>query len=956
MKSIRRILAIGAGLILSLNHLRAQQTDFSNIHVSLDSTADIQAMLAAIESVSPIPYDATSRQQKFGTFWSAQHPEGTREAWPPLPGNIFGLPVWPLGDGHFLLDDRNLDYAEIQAEEEVLAALEKAALPRMKTGRMSLTLSSSQAYGNPVYLTNLVVTAGMTARFDIGGGTNFVPYDIQMSTNLLSDWNWLGIGYTANNYTFSNQPPEQAFYRLAKPVKTMVVAWGENYFNQCDPPLNLTNAIQIAGGGGYTVALLNNGTVVGWGDRVSEGSVPTNLTGVAMIASGINHKTVLLTNGVVLAWGDNFYGEISVPTDLTNATMISAQYLHTLALRKDGTVVSWGDTSNPSLTNVPAGLTNATAIAAGCNHNLAVKADGTVVAWGDNTYGQCNVPTGLSNVWDVAAGWTHSVALKKDGTMIAWGHNAYGETNVPAGLSNVVAIAASGYPLYCGYTLALKKDGTVVAWGLRKAIAPLNGLNNVIALGAEYDSGLAIRTGPPTPVVTLEPLDQYQVAGGNVTFEAKGAGLYGVTYQWQTNNVNLSGATNTTLLLTNLAAAHQGAYRLVVTDNGGQGTLASSNANFSLVTPPVIVSQSLPTNPVCIYGNILNFNATATGVGQTNGFPLHYQWQFNGTNIGGANTNSYALLVDSPTLGNYSVIIANAAGSVTSLVWQVSMTYVGSYIDVGTLAYHLSTNAVGHTNGFTPAYNNTVCFSGWTSGAYSTTNMAALTNSTWSTNFWLKGVHGLSATCLGFSNAPAGTGGQGPMNLISPRHYICVTHMHPESYPDAFLDTNNVIYWRRSVQRVDIGNDTSIGILDADLPSSVEYFPVIPTNFSSYIPTNGASIIQGIGMNQQKQIFGQPMAFSQAFINWSTNNIAPLGLTTNWNVPIVGGDSSCPEMLLVGNQLVLTTDNSSSQSGASYGFQFEVINQKMHYLSTNNAVGTDYQLTPISFTNWSSIH
>ena len=42
--------------------------------------------------------------------------------------------------------------------------------------------------------------------------------------------------------------------------------------------------------------------------------------------------------------------------------------------------------------------------------------------------------------------------------------------------------------------------------------------------------------------------------------------------------------------------------------------------------------------------------------------------------------------------------------------------------------------------------------------------------------------------------------------------------------------------------------------------------------------------------------------------------------------------------------------------GPNYGFEIDAINQQMHYLSTNNAAGTDYQLTPFPLTNWPSIH
>ena len=126
----------------------------------------------------------------------------------------------------------------------------------------------------------------------------------------------------------------------------------------------------------------------------------------------------------------------------------------------------------------------------------------------------------------MAAGPYHSLALLNNGTVVAWGDNSDGETNVPVGLTNVVAIIASGDPLAdSAYSLALKSDGTVVAWGEGEPLTPVQGLNNVFAIGAGADHALAIRTGPRTPVITLEPTAQYQLAGGNVTFTAKGAGF-----------------------------------------------------------------------------------------------------------------------------------------------------------------------------------------------------------------------------------------------------------------------------------------------------------------------------------------------------------------------------------------------------------------------------------------------
>lgn len=937
----------------------------------------LSAVCTLAQEVKPVPLE---NLPPHGTFWSLQRTNCP--PWPLYPPYLreLGVPVYFLGYGNaYLLDDASVDYMAIYKEREAERALRRLeweagllnddeywALEGGRPAMMMRSLSSSYAYENPVFLTNLVVSLDgsqpMTASFSIAGGTNNVPYDILKSTNAataISQWDWLGLGYTSNRYTFSNQPLNQAFFILAKPQKTMVVGWGNDVVGQCSVPAGTTNAMMVTGGGGQSLALLNNGTVVAWGQNgYGQGSVPTNLAGVTMIASGWYHNVALLTNGTVTAWGLNTpsigYTLTNAPADLTNAIVISAQALHSLTLRSNGTVVAWGYNGSGE-TNVPSGLSNVVAIAAGYQHNLAVKSDGTVVAWGDNGSGQTNVPAGLSNVVDVAAGVAHSVALRKDGSVVAWGRNSYGETNVPVGLTNVVAIAAGGDPYNdSSYSLALKQDNTVISWGSGEVVTPLGGMSNVIAIANGADHALAIRSGPRTPVITLQPTDQYQIGGGNVTFTAKGAGLYGVTYQWKTNGVNLAGATNATLTLSNVQAAQ--ALDYAVTVGNEVGTITSPNAKLYLVTPPVLLSQTpMPTNQGTIFQEPLALSVAATAPGQSSGFPLSYQWKFNGTNINGATSKSYTLLGGASTVGAYNVVVTNAAGS-ASASWQVTnFTYVGSYVVPGTLAYHLATNAVARTNGYTPGAN-LVELSGWTWEIYYPTNMHLLTNAVWSTNFWLKDAQGLTATSIGASNNPAG---QRSVTMVSPRHYLYATHVgSPETI--AFLDTNNVVHWRSTLGRTDLGFDSSVGILNADLPPSIGFLPVVPTNLMNYLPTNATSFVQGIGMNQDMSLFSQPMMFGYPpSVGWDSSKVIPYGLGTNWSLATRDGDSSAPARLLIGNQLVLLSHNYSggvAGSGPNYAFQFNSINEKMHYLSTNNNAGTDYQLIPFSLTNWPAIH
>lgn len=657
----------------------------NNVTLDITSVADLQTMMAALQSQPPVPYvslPTNRRGQVFAAgFWSLQNPY-----WPPLPGNLYGLDSWPICNGKYILDDRQVDYNALPAALGEDATLSPVPSPMISMSMMASSLSTAYAYGNPVYLTNIAASftndGSITASFSIAGGTNFVPYDILTTTNLtipVASWNWLGSGYTSNRYTFYEQPAGLGFYILAKPSKTMTVGLGNDAVGQCDVPYGLTNALQVAGGAGHSLALLNNGTVAAWGwNPYGQATVPTNLTGVGMVSAGWYHSVALLTNGTVTAWGFDApllgYYLTNVPANLTNASVISAQALHTLALRTNGTVVAWGYNTSFGETNVPAGLTNVTAISAGYQFNLVVS-NGYVVAWGDNTAGQCNVPAGLSNVVDVAAGVYHSLALLNNGTVVAWGSDDDGETSVPVGLTNVVAIAAGGDPdndPYTAYSMALKKDGTLVIWGADAAAGPFQGLTNVIGIAAGADHALAVRTGPPTPVITLEPIDEYQVQGSNATFTARGSGLYGVTYQWQTNGVSVLGATSSALTVSNVQPAQIGVpYRIVVGNE--VGSIISSNAYLHLVTPPVVVSEApLPTNQIVVYQTNVTLSVAATAPGISSGFPLSYQWQFNGGNISGATAAAYTFRATAGASGSYSVLVSNAAGS-TNAVWLVTV-------------------------------------------------------------------------------------------------------------------------------------------------------------------------------------------------------------------------------------------------------------------------------------------
>jgi hypothetical protein len=66
--------------------------------------SDTEVMVTAVEQTTPT---SATNLPDAGNFYSAQHLPDSAQPWPPLPGNVVGLPAWPLGDGTYLLDDRD---------------------------------------------------------------------------------------------------------------------------------------------------------------------------------------------------------------------------------------------------------------------------------------------------------------------------------------------------------------------------------------------------------------------------------------------------------------------------------------------------------------------------------------------------------------------------------------------------------------------------------------------------------------------------------------------------------------------------------------------------------------------------------------------------------------------------------------------------------------------------------
>ena len=422
-------------------------------------------------------------------------------------------------------------------------------------------------------------------------------------------------------------------------------AWGTSAFGLTNPPSQLTNVIAFDAGPYHNLVVLENRTVVGWGDNTFGKANGAGLTGVIGVAGGANHSLALRQNGRVVAWGDG--SATNVPAGITDAMSVAAGEFHSLALRSNGVAVAWGANNHGQGTSQAGPFV---AIAAGANHNLALRPNGTVAAWGQNSFLQCNVPLNLSGVIAIAAGDRFSMALLNNGTIATWGSIAS-----PPPHSGIVAIAAGG-----SHGMALRNDRTVLCWGdnsLNQCVIP-SGTINVIGISGGATHSLALRMAPPA--IVAHPIPRTVLRGNDTTFSATFTGNTPIFLQWRQNGIVIPGATNNTYTVDNAQPGDAGNYSLLVSNR--VGTAISTNALLTVNVPAFITDD--PDSTEVTEGTSVTLSVTADGTPT-----LRYRWQKNGTNINAATnrTLNFAIVTNTHA-GNYRCIVTNAFGSATSLV------------------------------------------------------------------------------------------------------------------------------------------------------------------------------------------------------------------------------------------------------------------------------------------------
>lgn len=204
----------------------------------------------------------------------------------------------------------------------------------------------------------------------------------------------------------------------------------------------------------------------------------------------------------------------------------------------------------------------------------------------------------------------------------------------------------------------------------------------VIRLSAGYERELAVPTNLVLtlygkPVINTQPGSQTVTAGTNASMSVGVTALPSPTYFWRFNGTLISATSNSILVISNVTGASAGPYTVVASNFLGSATSAVAALTVQSGLIPVTITAQ-PQGKTALLGGAVSLSVMATGSP-----PITFQWRKEGTNIASATASNLVLsplaLGDS---GDYSVVVSNNAGAVTSVVARVNVVQIPRVGDI----------------------------------------------------------------------------------------------------------------------------------------------------------------------------------------------------------------------------------------------------------------------------------
>ena len=177
-------------------------------------------------------------------------------------------------------------------------------------------------------------------------------------------------------------------------------------------------------------------------------------------------------------------------------------------------------------------------------------------------------------------------------------------------------------------------------------------VSNLFGRATSSTAVLTVTLTGAAPLITSEPASQTVAPGGTAIFYVAATGAPPLTYHWRMNTNIIAGATNASLMLTNVQFANAGGYSVIVTNAFGRAT--SSTALLTVSYPPALVQA-----------------AFASGIGsRAVTVPILL--------IANGNENALAFTLDfNPALLTYTNIVLGPGASNATLVFNAAQATNG---------------------------------------------------------------------------------------------------------------------------------------------------------------------------------------------------------------------------------------------------------------------------------------
>ncbi|MDB6123594.1 MAG: repeat containing protein [Pedosphaera sp.] len=271
----------------------------------------------------------------------------------------------------------------------------------------------------------------------------------------------------------------------------------------------------------------------------------------------------------------------------------------------------------------------------------------------------CGIPGGASSWYSYTPQVNGTLYINTDGSDFDTTLGVY--TGSGYDFSTLVSVACDDNSGANGKTSAVRfqaKAGT----NYFISVDGKNGASGRVVLNINLGDPAAIATAPQNQIVTAG-----QTASLNV--DASGSAPFG--YEWRFNGTKIAGATNASLVISNVVPSKTGQYSVIISNLINK--VSSQPASLMIASPTLSITAQ-PQNQSVSEGAKATFT-----VGASSTSAISYQWQYNGTTIAGATNSSFALSgVQSGQIGNYSVLLTDGGGSLqsTSAVLTVSPNVV----------------------------------------------------------------------------------------------------------------------------------------------------------------------------------------------------------------------------------------------------------------------------------------